>query len=284
METYSSKILENGGDELMSSRQGFHASHFPLPEQEMERKMTATSGRRCFVSSTKLDPLGLLVKTLVESSRWYSPARRLKWEVTRTFAERITRFTRNDNGSLSSKSESTSRQSDIQSSQLLYRLVPSERPTGETGCGFWQEGMMLPTPMAQDYRRRGPNSEQQGLPEMAYNGMLPTPTAIDSGSGRINKSISPNAKERPTIALAAKMGLLPTPNASEATKYTKTYNPNSQMGQSLTALAVNGMIEGVSKSLTGKTSLQLNPLFVEEMMGFPLDYLVSPFQDGDKNR
>lgn len=248
METYSSKISENGGDELMSSRQGSLASHLAAPESEMERKMTAISGRRCFVSSTKLDRLGLLVKTLVESSRWYSPARRLKWEVTRTFAERITRFTRNDNGSLSSKSESTSRQSDIQSRQLLYRLVPSERPTGETGCGFWQEGMMLPTPMAQDYRRRGPNSEQQGLPEMAYN------------------------------------GLLPTPNATEGEKFATTYNPNSQMGQSLTVLAVNGMIEGASKSLTGKTSLQLNPLFVEEMMGMPLDYLVSPFQDGDKNR
>ena len=308
METYSSKISENGGDELMSSRQVSLVNRSVTPESEMERKMTATSGRRCFVSSTKLDPLGLLVKTLVESSRWYSPARRLKWEVTRTFAERITRFTRNDNDTLSSKSESTSRQSDIQSSQLLYRLVPSERPTGETGCGFWQEGMMLPTPMAQDYRRRGPNSEQQGLPEMAYNGMLPTPTAIDSGSGRINKSISPNAKERPTIALAAKMGLLPTPNASEATKYTKTYNPNSQMGKGLHSLAVNGMLPtpkaqesrgNVTKDrgkfnltdeickvfdLAGKTSLQLNPLFVEEMMGFPEGYLVSPFQDGDKNR
>ena len=359
METYSSKISENGGDELMSSRQVFHASHLAVPESEMERKMTAISGRRCFVLSTKLDRLGLLVKTLVESSRWYSPARRLKWEVTRTFAERVTRCTRNDNDTLSSKSESTSRQSDIQSSQLLYRLVPSERPTGETGCGFWQEGMMLPTPVAQDYRRRGPNSEQQGLPEMAYNGMLPTPTAIDSGSGRINKSISPNAKERPTIALAAKMGLLPTPqnrdfkngstmeserwqrkreqgrtmdlndlaaskllptpNASEATKYTNTYNPNSQMGQSLTALAVNGMLPtptsrdyqpsvsptalkrkngamrtdalcnipviiGKHAKQTGGKTSQLNPLFVTEMMGFPLDYLVSPFQDGDKNR
>lgn len=320
METYSSKISENGEDELMSSRQVSLASHLAAPESEMERKMTVTSGRKCFVSSKRLDPLGLLVKTLVESSRWYSPARRLKWEVTRTFAERITRFTRNDNGSLSSKSESTSRQSDIQSSQLLYRLVPSERPTGETGCGFWQEGMMLPTPMAtdihhaervknlknvgaetfhsrkngetrpnglmdyldfhdllptpmaQDYRRRGFNSEQQGLPEMAYNGMLPTP------------------------------------NASEATKYSKTYNPNSQMGKGLHSLAVNGLLPtpkvqesrgNVTKDrgkfnltdeickvfdLVGKTSLQLNPLFVEEMMGFPEDYLVSPFQDGDKNR
>lgn len=36
-------------------------------------------------------------------------------------------------------------------------------------------------------------------------------------------------------------------------------------------------------SQDGKTS-QLNPLFAAEMMGFPLDYLVLPFQDGDKNR
>ena len=126
--------------------------------------------------------------------------------------------------------------------------------------------------MAQDDRRRGPNSEQQGLPEMAYNGMLPTP------------------------------------NASEATKYSKTYNPNSQMGKGLHSLAVNGLLPtpkvqesrgNVTKDrgkfnltdeickvfdLAGKTSLQLNPLFVEEMMGFPQDYLVLPFQDGDKNR
>lgn len=327
METYSIKILENGGDELMSSRQGSLASHLAAPESEMERKMTATSGRRCFVSSTKLDRLGLLVKTLVGSSRWYSPARRLKWEVTRTFAERITRCTRNDNDTLSSKSESTSRQSDIQSSQLLYRLVPSERPTGETGCGFWQEGMMLPTPVAQDYRRRGPNSEQQGLPEMAYKDLLPTPRAmevIEHPEQQAKRLKDRTGKKLNNLSSGAKFGLLPTPqsrdfkngstmeserwqrkreqgrtmdlndlaaskllptpNASEATKYTKTYNSNSQMGQSLTVLAVNGMIEGVSKSLTGKTSLQLNPLFVEEMMGFPEDYLVLPFQDGDKNR
>ena len=327
METYSSKISENGGDELMSSRQGSLVKSTAWQERDLEIKMTVTSGRKCFVSSKRLDPLGLLVKMLLESSRWYSPARRLRWEVTRTFAERVTRCTRPDKSTLSSRSNETSHQSDIPSSQLLYRLVPLERPTEETGCGLLptvqtqglkicnKNGKMeffpvelLPTPMAQDYRRRGPNSEQQGLPEMAYNGMLPTPTAIDSGSGRINKSISPNAKERPTIALAAKMGLLPTPNASEATKYTKTYNPNSQMGKGLHSLAVNGMLTtpkaqesrgNVTKDrgkfnltdeickvfdLAGKTSLQLNPLFVEEMMGFPQDYLVLPFQDGDENR
>lgn len=272
METYSSKISENGGDELMSSRQDSLVKSTAWQERDLEIKMTVTSGRKCFVSSTKSGPLGSLVKTLLESSRWYSPARRLRWEVTRTFAERVTRCTKPDKSTLSSRSSETSNQSDIPSSQFVYRLVPSERPTGEIVYGS-----LLPTPMAQDYRRRGPNSDQQGLPEMAYNGMLPTPTAIDSGSGRINKSKSLNAKERPTIALAAKMGLLPTPAASNykgaakrETILRKGRNPET-----------NDLPSYFSQ--VGKTS-QLNPLFAAEMMGIPLDYLVSPFQDGDKNR
>lgn len=47
--------------------------------------------------------------------------------------------------------------------------------------------------------------------------MLPTPTAIDAGSGRMNRSPSPNASERPTLAMAAKIGLLPTPTVNDAT-------------------------------------------------------------------
>ena len=151
---------------------------------------------------------------------------------------------------------------------VVYQLVPSERPTGEAGYGsllptIQTQGMkvcdrngktrfvdlsLLPTPAAQDFKRRGPNSKQQGLPEAAYN------------------------------------GLLPTPNATEGEKFAKTYNPNSQMGQSLTVLAVNGMIKGTTRFRTGKGSLQLNPLFVQEMMGYPEDYLVSPFLNGDNNQ
>ncbi len=242
METYSNKILENGGEESMSSLRVFPVNHSVVPENEMERKMTVTSGRRCFVSSMRLDRLGLLVRTLLESSRWYSPARRLRWGVTRIPREKVTRKRKCVSNLLLTESATISNVSIIRSSQLLYRLVPSGHPTGET-----EFGSLLPTVAAQDFKRRRPNSKQQGLSEMAYNDMLPTP------------------------------------NASEATKYTKTYNPSSQMGQSLTALAVNGLIEGVSQCQTGK-NFQLNPLFVEEMMGFPPDYLVSPFLNGDNNQ
>lgn len=91
----------------------------------------------------------------------------------------------------------------------------------------------------------------------------------------------------PTLALAAIQGLLPTPCATEATKFTKTFNPNSQMGKSLTALAISGMIPSPSskKKTTGKT-FQLNPLYVEEMMGFPLMWTALPFLslNGEQNQ
>ena len=94
-----------------------------------------------------------------------------------------------------------------------------------------------------------------------------------------------------------KKGLLPTPNAREADKYSKKYNPKSQMGTALTALAMNGMLPTPTANSwktpcehgTGSPNLQtyiarelgptsrLNPLFVEEMMGFPLMWCALPF-------
>jgi hypothetical protein len=129
---------------------------------------------------------------------------------------------------------------------------------------------------------------------------------------------------------AMKRGLLPTPDASEGTKWTTKYNPNSQRGSGLTAMAVNGILPtpmtqglkvsdkdgktrfmdlnllptpvsrdyqpslskdamvkkngtlrtdalsnlptmiGVHHSQTGGVTSQLNPLFVADMMGFPI--------------
>lgn len=173
----------------MSSQADFLASLSPSQVRERERMITVTSGRTCSVLYRKSDPLGLLVKTLLESSRWFSPVKRLKWEAKPLFSEKITEKECYYDKSMSSKpSAKTLNEKDIPSNRCLFRLVPSERPTEETGCGLLHTRMILPTP-----------------------------TSIDAGTGRINKSNSPNAKERPTIALAAKMGLLPTPMASDAT-------------------------------------------------------------------
>lgn len=229
---------------------------------------------------------------------------------------------------------------------MLFQLAVSERPTEGIEYGLLQEEYQqllltptLPTPNAMDIPlkdmeinergrrnpKKGKTDHSLGLEDMAVAKLLPTPTAIDKGGGRINRSLSPNAADRPTLALAARKGLLPTPCSIEATKFTKTINPNSQMGQGLTALAVNGLlstptameikhsnrVKGLKEKgakgmysrkngaprpngltdfldfnnqVSGGTS-QLNPLFVEEMMGFPFMWTALPFlsPSGDKN-
>ena len=201
--------------------------------------------------------------------------KRLKWEGQMIFSKRIT-YTERKAGSRSKRSARNLTQQDIQSNRLLFQLVPSELPTEEIVSG------LLPTVQTQGLKRCNRKGKTEFLPVE----LLPTPTALDKGTGRTNKSLSPNAAERPTLALAAKQGLLPTPCASEATKFTKKLNFKSQMGKSLTAMACNGMIPAPSskKVTAGKTS-QLNPLYVEEMMGFPLMWTALPFlsQGGERN-
>ena len=220
-------------------------------------------------------PLGSLVKTLLESELWWSPVKRLKWDAQTISSKRITYIERKA-GSHSKKSAKNLKQQDIPSNRLIFQLAVSEHPTEENVSG------LLPTVQTQGLKR----CNRKGKTEFMPLDLLPTPTALDKGSGRINRSPSPGAAERPTLALAAKQGLLPTPCAIEATKFTKTFNPNSQMGKSLTALANSGILPSRSqKKISGKTS-QLNPLYVEEMMGFPLMWTALPFlsQSGEQNQ
>lgn len=102
----------------------------------------------------------------------------------------------------------------------------------------------------------------------------------------MNRSLSVNSSERPTLALAARMKLLPTPNASEGAKYTTTYNQHSQMGRSLTAMAINGMLGTKIDRKKDGIPFHLNPLYVADMMGYPSMWTVLPFlsQNGDKSQ
>ncbi len=402
----------------MFSPEDSHDNPSPSLVEERERRITATSGLRCFERYGRYTPLGSLVKTLLESRRWWSPAKSLRWDAQTIFSKRIT-YIEKKADSHSTKSVQISKPKDIPSNRLLFQLAVSERPTEGIEYGLLQEEYqqllltptavmitedpkkfkerakkngyrngttygslasqvmfsdILPTPNAMDIPhkdmeinergrrnpKKGKTDHSLGLEDMAVAKLLPTPTAIDKGGGRINRSPSPNAADRPTLALAARKGLLPTPCSIEGTKFTKTINPNSQMGQGLTALAVNGLLptptamevkhsnrvkglkeQGVKgmysrkngalrpngltdfldfngmmptpsardwkgctnpgvkkvngnvygetlpdtvKKVTGSTS-QLNPLFVEEMMGFPLMWTALPFlsPSGDKN-
>ena len=88
------------------------------PGAPKAKQMTAICGRQCFMLSRSGARLGLLVKTLLESSIWHSTLAYLIWKTSVT-----------------------------PSNRLLFQLVPWAPSTSESGSGFW------PTPQASDALR-----------------------------------------------------------------------------------------------------------------------------------
>ena len=326
--TSQQPTLLNGGDGLTCSPQDSPVSPFRSPDSERERMMTATSGRRLSEQFTKSGPLGSLVRTLLESSRWFSPARRLRWEAKPLFSERVTlKEYSSDNSSSSKPSAVTLSVRDIPSSRLSYRLVPSVRPTEGTGCGLWQD--LLPTPNASEGEKYtttyNPKSQMgESLTAMPVNGILPTPTARDymNGSKPEDNRTQRKLQQGWTLELndMAAWGLLPTPLSRDAkggekvTGTIKTRASGETFSVRLADLAESGLLltpsasDGKRATMTmeslkkrdkpnaensnlaeqiahriGGGDSRLNPLFVCEMMGFPVTWTVSPFQSGGTN-
>lgn len=258
MKTYEQQTLQFGEDGLTCFPEGFPANRSARQGKEKVRRTTATYGRKCFEQFARFPRVGSWAKTfselLIGTGEWYSNRCALTWRL------KGTKFNR-----------------------MYFQLAVSTLPIKGSVHG------LLPT------------AQTQGL-KVCKNGktvfmnleMLPTPRASKITGGD-------RADFTPSLPGLAIKGLLPTPNASEGAKYAKTYNPNSQMGKGLTALAMNGMLPTprafcykdmktdrgksnlgeviMSKYSTGKTS-QLNPLFVAEMMGFPVNWTVLPFLPG----
>lgn len=356
MKTLPKQTSQSGTAKSMFSQEDSPANLSPSLAEERERTITATSGHRCFERYGRYIQLGSLVKTLLASRRWWSPAKSLRWDAQTIFSKRIT-YTERKADSPSTKSVQTSKPKDIPSNRLLFQLVPSEHRTEETEFG------LLPTVQTQGLKQ----CNKKGKTEFVPLDLLPTPNAMDIAHKdmEINERGRRNPKRGKTdhslgLEDMAVAKLLPTPCSIEGTKFTKTINPNSQMGQGLTALAVNGLLptptamevkhsnrvkglkeqgvkgmysrkngalrpngltdfldfhylltpmaadglranmnmqalknhnkekanlsEQIAHKVGGGTS-QLNPLFVEEMMGFPLMWTALPFlsPSGDKN-
>ena len=262
------RIFGDEGDGSTSSREVFHASPFPLPAGERVRKTAVTSGLTCSVPFTRSGPVGLLVRTLVASSRWYSPARRLTWDVSPLCSERISLYTVSGRNTSSRPSAVILSVKDIPSSRCLFRLVPSVPRTEGTVYG------LLPTPIASDFKVRGPGSQQKGLPEIIREMLLPTPTATEihhwqrverwKRQGRTSMHETEDGEKNPNglTDFLDFHGLLPT------LEHIGRKGKNPQQG---------GLPDSFAQ--TGR-SFQLNPLFVAEMMGFPTSWTVLPFLPG----
>lgn len=219
-------MSKQGLEQSQYYQEDFLASHSVLPGSEEARRMTVTSGRKCCELYRKSGPLGLLVRMLLESSQWRSTRCYLTWKASATPARR-----------------------------LLFRLVPSMPRTEGTGPLLW------PTAVASDYKRRGPNSKQIGLPEAVR--MWPTPSATDCGRTAINPVLTPNGTIRHMnksggqsyARLDAVAAMFPTPIASDwKNRGCKDYRKNRECQLQTT---VGG---------------QLNPTWVEWLMGFPIGW------------
>lgn len=296
MKTLPKQTLQSGTERSMFSPEDSHANPSPSLVEERERTITATSGRRCFERYGRYTPLGSLVKTLLESRRWWSPAKSLRWDAQTIFSKRIT-YIEKKADSHSTKSVQTSKPKDIPSNRLLFQLAVSERPTEGIESG------LLPTPNAMDIPhkdmeinergrrnpKKGKTDHSLGLEDMAVAKLLPTPCSIEAT--KFTKTINPNSQMGQGITALAVNGLLPTPTAMEIkhanrVKGLKEKGAKGMYSRKNGALRPNGLTDFLdfNNQVGGGTS-QLNPLFVEEMMGFPLMWTALPFlsPDGDKN-
>jgi hypothetical protein len=253
MQTLQKQTLQNGEEELTYSQEASPASLSVKQEREKAQQTPATFGPKCSALYEKFAPDGswerMFMDLLIGTGEWYSTRCALNWQMKAS-----------------------------KSSRLFCLLQASTPRTNGKGSS------LLPTVTAQDFKRRGPNSKQQGLSNTEnWAGLLKTPTAMDvhTTSGKANP-VSGNsgtlAQEimsgyEPTME---KLGLLPTP-ATRDYKGARTTEALEEAGRNHT----NSLPDYFAQ--TGK-SFQLNPLFVAEMMGFPPDWTVLPFQSGDQSQ
>lgn len=235
-------------EESTSSPVGFRANHTPLLVNDLERKMTGISGRKCLEQYGKFSQhtswQRMYSDSLIGMPGWYSMRCRLIWKIKGTLYNR-----------------------------MYYQLAVLVLPTEEIEYG------LLPTPMAQ--ARDLPTQEQIAkrramyLNHFAAMGLLPTPTAmevadvdmekLDARRERVKaKGINGNGFGK-SLAELGKKGLLPTPSAQEGYKATGLENQVS--------------ITKRVREAGGNVS-QLNPQYIAEMMGFPVDWTLLPFQSG----
>jgi hypothetical protein len=288
-----------------------HANHIQQPENDLERQMTVTSGRKCLEQFEKFNRNGFAAKTfvalLIGMEGWSSTRCRLTWKMKAT---KLHRF--------------------------YFQLVPSTLPTEGTEFG------LLPTPKTMDGAEGINNGKTlefrngvytnvrdkdgmrfgPSLNDIAKVGLLPTPVSSDATTGSIigkndtfketsglPRKINQNGTDG-SVGLGRLVQLLPTPTLRdyrspdmnpESNRFSQKTELNSVIAGMMPTprtsdykgsvtpekLAEKGRSETNSlpdyiTSQTGKTS-QLNPRFVGEMMGFPPDWLELPFLNTETN-
>ena len=147
--------------------------------------MTAHSGRRCVDLYAKYSPLGSLVKTLLESKVFSSTRVGLLWKAKAISSHRyleqeyvLDECVDSEGDHISMEYWKTLNQSDIPSSRLLFRLVPSTLPTDGIESGLWPTAHGF----SQDGKSHGPGGNELG--RAVNQSLMPTATTDTSSRKR----------------------------------------------------------------------------------------------------
>lgn len=219
------------------------ASPSPWLESKKDKMMIATFGRRCEELSENLRRVGLSVRMYLESCTLPLPTLYRTWSV----------------------SVMTSR-------CLLLRLRLSVRSTGGSESSLWptvttmdhlpsksEEALMREASMARPGRSRPANLRDCVKPESMA--MWPTPTVMDSKG--LERSLRMDATGTRSILLSQKVALQHNQQQIYATPQARDY----RSGQKERWEDPNR-----SRNLNDQCGGQLNPPWVEWLMGFPIGW------------
>lgn len=253
MTTSNTQISLFTEEELTSSREAFRANRTQTQENDLGKQTQDISGRKCLEQYARFDQHSLWGKTFVASligtGEWSSKRCALTWKMKA-----------------------------MKSYRLWFQLVPSVRRTEET-----EFGLLLKTPTKMD----GEVSSGKAYPVSGNSGSLAQEIMSEYPPTMEKLGLIPTLKARmpsdcpserrwhtPSLESLAAMGMLPTPTAHHQNAGTEKPRKNGKSRED----ELNHLV-----SIHAGKSSQLNPLFVAEMMGFPVDWTVLPFtQKQDK--
>ena len=240
MEICETPIFPTFEGTLRCSVQGFPVNRQAWPGSEEARLTSVGSGRQCSMLLDVSSPLGVFSKILLESSLWTSSREYCYvWQIW-----------------------------DTKSGFSAFRLTPLGQSTDES------EFSLLGTVMTSD---GGPNAHTEGV-KQTLNRLWRTPNtfdhlepksqeALDHEKEATHSGAEPN-NLRDQVAVRAGMRLWRTPDANchrdpEGTGITGKKPDGSKAQIDLREFAIR-----TDASASGS----LNPRFVEELMGFPIDH------------
>ncbi|GHU75379.1 hypothetical protein FACS189461_1560 [Spirochaetia bacterium] len=133
---------------------------------------------------------------------------------------------------------------------------PSSRPNGKGGKVLSEEvkKSLIPTPTKQDFKHRGPNSQQQGLADVVR--LWATPTANDA-----KNSLTESQRGRGTLTAHVVENMYPTPTTP------RPHDSENTAGKYMPGQKQKDLTYEVARE-----GGQLNPDWVEALMGYPLGW------------